>query len=148
MWRRGFLGPQLPPKASGSPRHRGTRWTGLYAPPRRVDRSTMDRRMICIGAGPGPKNVLVEYEDGFRTAVPYAVWKHKLSRPSGGQLSDTTYASVAGFIQFDPVTRDANGKEVTDVTVKAIGSQKLVKVTIWPDFDFEGEEVTKGDFIA
>ena len=33
---------------------------------------------VCIGAGPGPKNVLWEYEDGTKTVVPYAIYKHKL----------------------------------------------------------------------
>lgn len=61
-------------------------------------------------------------------------------------MADTTYASVAGFIQFDPVEREVNGKSVTDITVKAIGSQKLVKITVWPDF--EELSLKKGFFVA
>lgn len=35
-------------------------------------------RMVCIGPGPGPKNVLAQGLNGFLVVVPYAVWKHKL----------------------------------------------------------------------
>lgn len=56
------------------------------------------------------------------------------------------YATVAGFIQFDVNERDVNGQEVRDVTVRAIGTQKLVKVTVWSDFS--DVPLAKGDFIV
>lgn len=34
-------------------------------------------KMICIGPGPGPKNVLAERPDGSRIVVPYPVWKYR-----------------------------------------------------------------------
>lgn len=37
-------------------------------------------RMVCIGTGPGPKNVLAEDREGNRAVVPYMTWKHKLSK--------------------------------------------------------------------
>lgn len=37
-------------------------------------------KMLCIGRGPGPKNVLALMPDGTKTVVPYAIWKHKLSK--------------------------------------------------------------------
>lgn len=33
--------------------------------------------MICIGRGPGPKNVLVQQPDGKKVVVPYPVWKYR-----------------------------------------------------------------------
>lgn len=36
--------------------------------------------MLCIGAGPGPKNVLVLMPSGEKLVVPYAIWKHKLGK--------------------------------------------------------------------
>lgn len=61
-------------------------------------------------------------------------------------LADKTYATVAGFVQFDPRERDVNNQTVTDIVVKAIGSQKLVRITVWPEF--EVGEISKGDFVA
>lgn len=34
--------------------------------------------MLCIGGGPGPKNVLARHADGRLVVYPYAVWKHKI----------------------------------------------------------------------
>lgn len=36
--------------------------------------------MVCIGPGPDPKNVLAVNRDGIHVVVPYAVWKHRLSK--------------------------------------------------------------------
>lgn len=49
------------------------------------------------------------------------------------------YPGVAGFVQKfgdkPAVTeRDANGQKVRGFTIKAFGSQKLVSVTVWPEF--------------
>lgn len=61
-------------------------------------------------------------------------------------MSEKTYATVAGFVQFDPQERDVNGKTVRDVTVKAIGSQKLVRITVWPEHS--ETEIDKGHFLV
>jgi hypothetical protein len=58
----------------------------------------------------------------------------------------TEYAVAAGIIQFDPIEREAAGQDIRDITIKAIGSQKLIKVTLWPEF--EGTDVKKGDFVV
>lgn len=58
------------------------------------------------------------------------------------------YVTAVGFIQFDPVVRDANGKEVTDLVIKLPGGdQTQVRVTVWPEIQV-GEPLKKGDFIA
>lgn len=62
-------------------------------------------------------------------------------------MSDKQYAGAGGIVQFDPRTREVNGKTVTDVTIRAFGSQKLIQVTIWPEFQL-AQPVKKGDFIA
>jgi single-stranded DNA-binding protein len=62
-------------------------------------------------------------------------------------MADTQYVSAEGFIQFDPVTRDANGQEVVDVTIRTPGTDGvLIRVTIWPEL--QGTELEKGDWIA
>lgn len=43
--------------------------------------------MLCIGRGPGPKNVLALLPDGRKIVYPYAIWKHRVSKgniPTGG----------------------------------------------------------------
>lgn len=61
-------------------------------------------------------------------------------------MSDKVYAAADGFVQFDPRTREANGQTVRDVTIKQFGSQKLIYITVWPEFD--DTEINKGDFVA
>ena len=98
--------------------------------------------MICIGAGPGPKNVLCEDTQGNRTVVPYAIWKYKYKEE---RVAD--YATVTGFIQFDVDTRDlSTGQEVRDVTIRSTTTGELIRITVWPDFD--NTELYKGQFIA
>lgn len=55
------------------------------------------------------------------------------------------YITVAGIIQFEPRTRTAGGKEVRDVAVKALGNNKLVNITVWPE---KTTPLNKGDFIV
>lgn len=95
--------------------------------------------VFAFGTGPGPKNVGVRFPDGSKVVYTYREYK-KL-------MAETVYASVEGFIQFDPQVRDANGQKVTDVTVKTQGAEgKLVRVTIWPELAVDGLE--KGDWLA
>lgn len=56
------------------------------------------------------------------------------------------YASAAGFVQFDVNEKEANGQEIREFTIRAVGTQKLVKVTLWPEF--ADVPVEKGDFVA
>lgn len=56
------------------------------------------------------------------------------------------YVSASGFVQFDPVTREANGQVVTDYTIKTPGMDGvLIRVTVWPELS---SDIEKGDFIA
>lgn len=56
------------------------------------------------------------------------------------------YITVAGLIQFDPRNREAAGKPVRDIAIKAIGNNKMVNITVWPDHD--SIPLNKGDFIV
>jgi hypothetical protein len=56
------------------------------------------------------------------------------------------YVTIAGIVQFDPRTRQAGGKDVRDVVIRAIGSNKNFSVTIWPEK--AGIPVNKGDFLV
>jgi len=56
------------------------------------------------------------------------------------------YAVAAGFIQFDPKERDVNGQEVRDITIRAIGTQKRVYITVWSDH--ADVELSKGQFVV
>lgn len=62
-------------------------------------------------------------------------------------MSDKAYAGASGHVQFDPREREVNGKKVVDVVIRAHGSQKLIDVTIWPEFQLT-QPVKKGDFIS
>ena len=61
-------------------------------------------------------------------------------------MSDKQFATVAGIVQFEVETREANGKELREATIRAIGSGKMVRITLWDQF--EDLEVEKGDFIV
>lgn len=56
------------------------------------------------------------------------------------------YITIAGIVQFDPRTRQAGDKQVRDVVIRAIGSNKNFSVTIWPEK--AGVPVNKGDFLV
>lgn len=57
-----------------------------------------------------------------------------------------TYATVAGFIQFEVKPREVNGQTVRDIRVRAIGSQTLVSATVWPQWD--AIPLNEGDFVV
>lgn len=86
--------------------------------------------MVCIGAGPGPKNVLAEcVEDGRKLVVTYATWKHRLAKVSRTRDLDTDCvhsqaqrgtggAAVdlqVGIIQVAVRTTN-NGRQIFDVS--------------------------------
>lgn len=62
------------------------------------------------------------------------------------------YPGAAGFVQqFGAdkpavTTREVNNQTIREFTIKALGSQKLIKVTLWPEF--AGTEINAGDFVA
>jgi hypothetical protein len=62
-------------------------------------------------------------------------------------VADNTYIAQAGFVQFDPQEREANGKDVVDFTIKCIGKPINLRVTLWPELK-AGFGVKKGDFVA
>lgn len=67
-------------------------------------------------------------------------------------MSDKTYLVVSGFVQKfgdKPAVerKDVNGSTVIEFTIKAIGTQKLLKVSAWAD-SFEDFTVNAGDFVA
>jgi single-stranded DNA-binding protein len=91
---------------------------------------------------------MFERPDGARIVVTYAQWKYKYK---GETLSaETQYRSTSGFIQFDPNTREAHGKTITDYTVKAPGGDGvLVRVSVWQELAENLDvELEKGDWIA
>lgn len=62
------------------------------------------------------------------------------------------YMVFTGRIQFDPETKDVNGKSVRDFSVKTTtmhpkkaGEQLRVRCTLWPDH--ADVKVSKGDFV-
>ena len=56
------------------------------------------------------------------------------------------YITVAGLVQFDPRTRTAGDKQVRDVVIRAIGSNKNFSITMWPEKSHI--TINKGDFIV
>ena len=60
------------------------------------------------------------------------------------------YASLTGFVQFDPARRDVNGKSLFEFMVRAIGfqGQPLVKVTLWPELQGDAGRIFKGTYVA
>ena len=56
------------------------------------------------------------------------------------------YITVAGLVQFDPRTRTAGDKQVRDVVIRAIGSNKNFSITVWPEK--ADVPISKGDFLV
>jgi hypothetical protein len=56
------------------------------------------------------------------------------------------YMTVAGLIQFDPTQRTAAGKEVKDIVIRAVGNNKQISITVWPEQ--QHIPLNKGDFIV
>ena len=56
------------------------------------------------------------------------------------------YMTIAGIVQFDPRQRQAGDKQVRDVVVRAIGSNKNFSITIWPEK--ASIPISKGDFLV
>lgn len=64
-------------------------------------------------------------------------------------MSENTYAVAAGIVQFDveekDITVDGEDVTITELTIKTFTQQKLVRITLFPEF--EGVEVKKGDTV-
>jgi hypothetical protein len=89
--------------------------------------------------------------------VAYRTFKYKYKKLiEGDSVSDKQYGVVMGTVQFDPKReRVVNGQQVCDVTIKAAnlpsdeqGRQKLVSITIWPEFAGAWSNIKKGDFVV
>lgn len=65
-------------------------------------------------------------------------------------MSETQYASLVGFIQFDPEKKTVNGQDILNFSVRAVGfqGQPLVQVTLWSEWAGEFDGFSKGDFVA
>lgn len=59
-----------------------------------------------------------------------------------------TYATAAGFVQFDVDTSTlTDGQTVRKITIRTLGTDGiLITGTLWPEFD--DVEVNKNDFVA
>ena len=56
------------------------------------------------------------------------------------------YMTIAGIVQFPPRERQAGGKQVRDVLIRAIGDNKNYSITVWPE---NGNiPINKGDFLV
>lgn len=63
-------------------------------------------------------------------------------------MSETQYRSFIGMVQFDPVEREAAGKDVRNVTIREVGLKdqaQLISITLWPNH--AAIEVEKGDIV-
>lgn len=96
-------------------------------------------RIFAQGRGPGPYNVGLEWDDGTKQVVTYRRYKQL--------MAEAQYASAEGFVQFEPVEREANSQTVMDYTIKTPGTDGvLIRVTVWPEL--QGADIQKGDWIA
>ena len=112
--------------------------------------------MLCIGTGPGPKNVLSIDERGRRVVYSYRAWK---ALPKGARVSDEGVYIVAGGIvqQFKkdgaylPLvkTNQVNGQNVSSFTIKAFGPQQaLLSISLWSEYEHLVPHIQKGAFVA
>lgn len=112
-------------------------------------------RMVCIGPGPGPKNVLAEDDNGHRVVVPYRIWKFKL-KPKEAPV-EKQYISTIGIVQqfkkdgvLQPLfrTNETNGGTVHNVTIKTITQQKLVSVALFGEYAELIPHIKKGGLLS
>lgn len=114
--------------------------------------------MLCIGTGPGPKNVLSIDERGRRVVFSYRAWK---ALPKGVPVpeGDQGVWTVAGGVvqqfkdgdSYKPVcrTNTVNGQNVSSFTIKAFGpAQVLISVSLWSEFEALVPHIVKGAFVS
>lgn len=60
------------------------------------------------------------------------------------------YASVVGFVQFDPEEKVVSGQNILNFSVRAVGfiGQPLVQVTLWSEFEANFGDIYNGSFVA
>jgi len=107
--------------------------------------------MVCIGPGPGPKNVLAERWDGHQVCVPYAIWKHKLSKET--RVSDKTYVTAIGVVQQFGKDKPALAmKAMTNGTVRNFtiqtSNQGYVGVSYWDEFSDADSLIVEGALVG
>lgn len=107
--------------------------------------------MHLIGTGPGPKNVLTTDDSGRRVVTPYRIWKEHQVAEEG------VWVTMGGIVQqfkkdgnYSPVVRsnNVNGQNVDNFTIKTFPGQKLVSVSLWPEFAGLAQHLKKGAFVA
>ena len=90
--------------------------------------------------------MLVRFPDGKLQVVAYMTWKHKLK---GVRMAE--WKPVFGTVQHFPgkdviAEREVGGQIVREFTVKSITTDKLVRVSAWPEYpEFD---LVKGDFVC
>ena len=59
-----------------------------------------------------------------------------------------TYATVHGFVQFEPNEREYDGGQLRDISIKPSNGDpnKLIRVTLWPEWSHV--PVEQGDLVA
>ena len=121
--------------------------------PRRLRGTELVPRMLAIGPGPGPKNVLVECDDGSKRVVTYMTWKHKYKPPTTRRTnlaSEKTYRTVVGVVEFEPNESTTKaGQEIRNILVSQTGfKENAIKIsaTIWDSHAHVA--VDKGDVVV
>lgn len=68
--------------------------------------------------------------------------------PLGGTITTSNdFKAATGIVDFDPETRDVNGKSVTQFSV-AVGNNVKIRVTVWPELKLPEGLVKKGLLIG
>jgi len=66
-------------------------------------------------------------------------------------MAESQYRTIFGVVQFDPQERQANGKDVLSVTIRAAGvkdQSRLVSCTLWPSHKALFGSIAKGDAVV
>lgn len=61
-------------------------------------------------------------------------------------MSDNSFVTIVGSVEFDPAERKVQNKDVRDVTIRGAHNQKKYRVTLWPNL--AEAKVAKGDVIV
>lgn len=62
-------------------------------------------------------------------------------------MSEQKYPTLVGSVEFEPETKEVNGKTVTQFTIKLANNtaEPKVRITVWPELAFP--PVKKGDYV-
>lgn len=61
-------------------------------------------------------------------------------------MSNTDFVTIVGSVEFPPAERKVQNKDVRDVTIRGVHTQKKYRVTLWPNL--ADIAVAEGDIIA